>query len=398
MGQTVQPEEIEQILRPCVQQRQTHYESVSAFNISFYHDDSGANLDTYSFKDFVSAFGVDEVDECVVWHDDPRPASAVHHALFNHIVRMFSKHPSTSNSRSLVLIHYAGRGGYDPNHGLYFCASERQGQPLLYFSVLTRCISTFYEGGEPFDVVFVIDSCFVGSPPLCTITQGQTIEVLAAVCEKDVALSRDIEAVDTSQTLTRKLADTANYLRKTACGSIDFAQLLQLSQEKPPMTKHVHRFLAGEIPIRLPFSMDEGWAEPLPSTELPSLIIGEYMVVASCHISKNANLVEVNKLISWIMDLPHSTGVRLERIFQSQTIGLVLRMPYNIFCALETLPGVTAIFEDIFRCEPVSTFALPIRPPSDSDQEDNLKEHAVGSDCSGRSNCCCGRGGDYKIV
>ncbi|KAM5467060.1 hypothetical protein MauCBS54593_005680 [Microsporum audouinii] len=290
-------------------------------------DDTGAAEEFVHFESLVKTFGVNDIEQCVILVGTRSPGHVARN-LHMHISAGIDRCSKGNSGRYLAIVHYAGHGFYDPaDDNLYFASGHKE--PCHFSSgSLTNCIAKFYEGTwPPFDAV------------LSNITS------LSATNQSGLAFLAELASA-------RML-------------SIDFIELLQRTYDASVAKKPVHKFLAGNIPIRLPFASGKKASLPQSPTIQPSMITGEYTVVIACHIVDDPSSTAVKRLVKSIEDIHSSIGVTVDQVYRCRPSGLVLRVPHSILLSLETLPGIKVMFEYVESSESeslASPSSLPTHP------------------------------------
>ncbi|EEQ31270.1 hypothetical protein McanMca71_006841 [Microsporum canis] len=381
MGNSVRAHEIETVLKLCAEKRQRNYEVITGLAILFEQDDTGAAEEYVHFKSLLKTFGVNDIEQCVILAGTRSPGHVVARNLHMYISAGIDRCSKGNSRRYLAIVHYAGHGFYDPaDDNLYFTSGHKE--PYHFSSdTLTNCIAKFYEGTwPPFDVVLSnITSlsatnqrglAFLAEWQILTrgvslrgsLKQGETVELLAGVDDETTAFSRT--TVGRRRTFTSKLADQVA-LASARMLSIDFIELLQRTYDASVAKKPVHKFLAGNIPIRLPFASGKKASLPQSPTIQLSMITGEYTVVIACHIVDDPSSTAVKRLVKSIEDIHSLIGVTVDQVYRCRSSGLVLRVPHSILLSLETLPGIKVMFEYVESSEsesPASPSSLPKHP------------------------------------
>ncbi|KAM5437104.1 hypothetical protein MferCBS31731_005520 [Microsporum ferrugineum] len=364
--------ELETKIRECLQQTPRFYHHKSAITIRWEDDNSGAKHDVPHFKAFVKGIGITDIHECLISETaDYIPSLHVETALANCINNGFEAYLNGGYGHYLILIHYPGHGGTDPEKGQFFCPTEDSTRRFYLRSLISR-ISTFSEiDGPSFDVVIIIDSNYsTAAHPTIQPKAGQTVELLAAVSADEHGDAR--RSADTQNTFTSKLANIIARVKESSLKAIDFATILGLAQEDSTIKMPVHRFLVGSLPIKIgipPYYDNPPLCLPVPQ---PELAPGKHGIIMFCNVAGHAGSVEVQRLVQWIKGLDASVALHVDGIHEcdgagDSSTGLLLRAPFNVFYTVEPLPCVKVLFRAPFNQGNVpSRFAgSELREPGD---------------------------------
>lgn len=352
MNRVLTREEIESALEAAVSQRSRVYARTEALAIRFEQDDSRAKDDTEAFQSILHALSFSRAEEYVISATDPTPGWNLGDRVEKLLRAAKNFSDDNGGGRSLILIHYAGHGSTDMDGKLISSAGDDysrtfQFQSALLGTVLTRH-SLLAPIDIPFDVVFIIDSCYSGAAirEFSHEIHG-VVEILSAADENHTALgNHESNPRRQNKTFTSNLAEHIARLKGHG-STFDFAELVEIVRSHSHMILPQHFLVRGNTSVRLSFPQSPNSNMAISPVQSPLVAPSSkrYQVVFSIHISGELTNDGVKELVRWIRNLDPSLVLSVQAVYDCSSTGIILEAPYSIYSKLQGLPGVALVFE-----------------------------------------------------
>ncbi|KAK2814107.1 hypothetical protein FQN50_000511 [Emmonsiellopsis sp. PD_5] len=332
-------------LEAAVEQRPRTFANHYTLHVRFQNDDTQAERDADNFKTICAAFGLPQPHEIIIKSTDSAPSWTIM-GVFMKILTAARKAPG----RSLVMVHYAGHGTLNHFNQLVFQANPHEPRSVLFSDAFLNRVgasSAFAQDDPDVDVVMIIDSC-CSSAATRTISPQipRVVEILAA-CEADAsALGNQLNSSMggkvriQNRTFSAKLADVV--ARQKGKGEpLSFAEMMAIIDKNSPTIKPFYELYLDPASIRLPFpnqSLATATKIP-PSAE-------SYRAVFLVHLSGALTDDALQDLVKWIRALDLSMGIKVDAVYQTNSVGLIIEAPFHIYAQLKSLQGIRFGFEN----------------------------------------------------
>ncbi|KAK2736888.1 hypothetical protein FQN55_001383 [Onygenales sp. PD_40] len=332
-------------LEAAVEQRARTFTNHYTLHVHFQNDDTRADRDADNFKTICAAFGLPQPHEIIIKPTDPSPSWTIQ-GDFTKMLTAARQAPG----RSLVMVHYAGHGSLNHFDRLIFQANQHEPRSVQFADAFLNHVSEssdFTQHDPDVDVVMIIDSCCSGAATRTISPQiPRVVEILAA-CKADAsALGNQLNTSIggkvriQNRTFSAKLADIVAK-QKGKGEPLSFAEMMGIIDQNSPKIKPFYELLLGSASIRLPFP-----TQSLTAATKISPSAEAYRAVFSVHLSGALTNDALQDLVKWIRTLDLSMDIKVDAVYQTNSVGLIIEAPFHVYAQLNSLQGIRLVFEN----------------------------------------------------
>ena len=343
-------DQFKDLLMNAVRQHGMSYRHSFAVHVRWECDNTAAKRDFENFQTFLKVFALSPAQELVIKDDDVIPGWTVLDTVKKTILA--AKAASTSG-RSLIIFHYAGHGIPGPDGTLQLCTTPTMGRHSRYFndraffSEIDRSSFLLRDDSEV-DVVLLFDCCYSFLATRAVNSSGRVVEVLAAVDAKSKTANIPGQRVS----FTGKLATKVAWLRGRGKDHIDLAELVALLRvEDSPAKRPSHTLRVGlsSVRLRFPASTTSTPTASAPTASAPTTAVPlrgpGLRAVFHLTVNKSFSSDQLKCFLKWLGALNPEVGLRLEGVYETSSMCVILSGSYPVFLKLQNAPSVTLICE-----------------------------------------------------
>ncbi|KAK6342323.1 hypothetical protein TWF718_007726 [Orbilia javanica] len=366
---------LREALENALTQRKINYKLVFVATVTFESDNTGSREDSKAFATAMKqAFRMPAVNifEFVV----PKQEHDPHAYWYLEIAKKIGEVSQSIQGRKLLLLHFAGHGGFD-NNGR-FCLEG--GPPTPGLSAGTQKIqwenverSLLSSQGRMLsgvtDVAVILDCCFSGAVETdrtrYQVSTGQQrdptdvkiVEVLSATDDRTTTEGRDL--VNRATFTRRFIQEIRTMIGRSDPPPVTFpAVLAALNKEsQSPKPLATYHFLSGTAPILFPVTSLEVAAGPISGPSNPRAMgtwrRPEHNVALKVHFPFSADAESISTVVKWLYKLRRDFEIEIIGVNKTTSTIIFLTVPYenlHILYRLEvsSLCTVERICENIY--------------------------------------------------
>ncbi|PYH37405.1 uncharacterized protein BO87DRAFT_373792 [Aspergillus neoniger CBS 115656] len=329
MGSSITYTDFQATLRAVVEQRSQQYQNIYSIAVRWELDDTNAELDTAHFQSMLKNFDTDPAEVLVLGSDDDYPVYTLSRAWLN-----FTAKARLNNERNLIIFHYAGHG--TTKNGSFNIAENmsEESKTANFERAILADVKDPKGFSDIIDILFILDCCYAHYTTRAPKTTRNVIEILAATSSQTVTAR-----FAPNNTFTAKLANEIARRKKAHHESVEFTSVFQsLLTRSSTIVRPTHALLVGAASVNIPLN---GYRTVDPRT-----IPADYNALFAVNISRDIIKEELKELSTWMRKLPSFAGLKIENIYHTQSMCLIMRASFSVYTKLHNMQGYNLIAEN----------------------------------------------------
>ncbi|OJZ90948.1 hypothetical protein ASPFODRAFT_57185 [Aspergillus luchuensis CBS 106.47] len=322
MGSSITYNDFQATLRAVVEQRSQQYQNIYSIAVRWELDDTNAELDTAHFQSMLKNFDTDPAEVLVLGSDDHYPPGS------------FLQRKRDSATNTLIIFHYAGHGATKNGSFNIVENMSEESKTADFESAILADVKNPKGFSDMIDVLFILDCCYAHYTTRAPKTTRNVIEILAATSSQTVT-ARSAP----NNTFTAKLANEIARRKKAHHESVEFTSVFQSLLTRPSTrVRPTHALLVGAASVNIPLNGHR--------MVDPRIIPADYNALFAVNISRDITKEELKELSTWMRELPSFAGLKIENIYHTQSMCLIMRASFSVYTKLHNMQGYNLIAEN----------------------------------------------------